>query len=143
MAKKNKNPNGDDSDPDKEHLLAKVAAIGRRMDSVEEIVGWLAHAEDKLPGKMLSSFGTSRRRAQVYLALDGVKNAVDIAKVARTQRQNVDVELRALRKKRLVDIVEANGRGVIYRKRSIDAITGLSDALMKMFNLDKYGRPLK
>src|SRR4051794_13519955 len=91
-----------------DHLLEKVAAMSRRMDSLEEIVGSLADADDKVKAKMLGKFGTSRRRAQVYLAIDGIRDAHELAKVVGTQRQNVDVEIRTLMKKRLIDIAGKN-----------------------------------
>lgn len=125
---------------DKDHLLEKVASIGRRMDSVEEIVGCLADADDKVKAKMLAKFGRGQVRAQVYLAINGIRDAHEIAKLVGTQRQNVDAEIRTLMKKRLIDVVEKNGRGTIYRKRSIDAITGLSDDVINKFNLDVDGR---
>ena len=135
--KETSGPNGDDG---RDHLLEKVAAVSRRMDSMEEIVGSLADANDGLKTKMLGKFGKSRRRAQVFLALDGIRDANAVAKLVRTQRQNVDVEIRTLWKSRLIDTAESNGRGVIYRKRSIDRFTGLSDDLMEIFNLDRDGR---
>lgn len=128
-------------DPDL--VLQTVAAIGRRMDSVEEIVGTLADADDRLRAKMLAKFGKSRRCAQVYLALDGMRTVSDVSRKLGIQRQNVDVEIRKLWKKRVIDIAESTEQGVIYRKRSIDRFTGLSDDLMEMFGLDRSGRLLK
>src|SRR5437660_537321 len=122
MAKRDKRTDSG-ANSDKDHLLEKVAAIGRRMDSVEEIVGSMADADDKLKARMLSKFGRSRRRAQVYLALDGIRDANAIAEFVGTQRQNVDVEIRSLWRKRLIDSAEGDGRGTIYRKRSIDRFT--------------------
>jgi hypothetical protein len=144
MAKKSK-PKLRHEEPitDKDHLLEKVAAIGRRMDSMEEIVGSLADADDKAKAKMIAKFGASRRRVRVYLALDGIKDAPTVGRLLRIHRQNVNKEIRALRKSRLIDIAESNGRGDIFRKRSIDKFTGLSDDLMEKFNLDKDGRLLK
>ena len=128
---------------EKDHLLEKVAAISRRMDSVEEIVGSLADADDKAKERMIAKFSSRRRRVAVYLALDGVRDAPTIGRLLRIHRQNVNKEIRAMKKSRLIDIVESNGRGEIYRKRSIDRFTGLSNDLMEKFHLDQDGRPIK
>ena len=131
------------STTDRDHLLEKVAAISRRMDSVEEIVGSLADADDKAKAKMIAKFGRSVRRVRVYLALDGVRDPTTVGRHLKVHRQNVNKEIRALRKGRLIELVESNGRSEIYRKRSIDKFTGLSDDLMELFCLDKDGKPCK
>lgn len=124
-------------------LLDEVTAVKRRQDSLEEIVGCLADANDNLKTKNMAKFGSRRRRVCVYLALDGIRDANAVARVLRIERRNVDVEIRALKKGRLIDIADDSGRGVIWRKRHIDRITGLSDELMDKFNLDQAGRPRK
>jgi hypothetical protein len=129
--------------PPKDHMLENMAALNRRMDSVEEIVGSLADSDDRLRASMRAKIGKSRRRAQVFMAVNGIRDTNGIAKLVRMQRQNVHIELLAIAKRRLIDIAEENGRGAIYRKRSIDRFTGLSDDLMEKFDLDKNGRELK
>src|SRR5687767_11439893 len=85
-------------------LLDEMSSMKRRMDSVEEIIGCRADADDNLKAKNLGKFCSSCRRAQVYLALDGVRDASAVARLLRIHRQNVDVEIRALKRARLIDI---------------------------------------
>jgi DNA-binding transcriptional ArsR family regulator len=126
-----------------DEILRRVISIDNRQASMEDSLAWLVHAEDGLRDRMLGAFGTSRRRVQVYLELDGIKNVSAIALALRMKPQNVTSELRWLKKNRLIDIAEADGFGMVYKKKVFDAIVGLSDALMEKFNLDHRGRPKK
>jgi hypothetical protein len=121
-------------------LLDEVSAVKRRQDSLEEMVGCIADANDNLRARNMAKIGPRRRRAQVYLAINGVRHTNDIKKIVKTQRQNVDKEMRALRKDRLIDIADDSGRGTIYRKLVIDRMTGLSHDLIEKFGLDEDGR---
>ena len=123
-------------------MLEVQSAHGRRLDGVEDLVSSIADT-DETRAKFLKRFGRSRRRAQVYLALDGIRDANDVAKAIRKVRQDVDKEIRHLVKNRLVELVEALGRGAIYRKRAVDKRVGLSHELMEHFRLDEDGRPLR
>src|SRR5437870_4763934 len=106
---------------------------------MEDSLAWLVHAEAGLLQKMLQKFGTSRRRVQVYLALDGMKNVNAVAATLSMKIPNVSRDLRWLKKERLIDLADATAPGVVYKKKFFDSIVGLSDALMKKFKLNEKG----
>ena len=59
------------------------------------------------------------------------------------KRPNVSRDLLWLKKKGLIDAVEANGQGTVYQKTIFDSIIQLSEELAARFSLDKHGRPKK
>jgi hypothetical protein len=108
---------------------------------MEDSLAWLVHAEDGLRDRMLKKFGSSRRRVQVYLALDGKRNVNAVASALSMKTQNVTAELRWLKGERLIDIADVSGASVVYKKKIFDSIVGLSAALMQEFNLNAEGLP--
>lgn len=124
-----------------DEILRRVISIDNRQVSMEDSLAWLVHAEDGLRDKMLKKFGASRRRVQVYLALDGIKNVNAVALALSMKDPNVSRDLRWLKKERLIDLADVNGPGIIYKKKFFDAIVGLSEELMKKFKLNERGLP--
>jgi hypothetical protein len=124
-----------------DEILRRVISIDNRQVSMEDSLAWLVHAEDGLRDRMLKKFGSSRRRVQVYLALDGKRNVNAVASALSMKTQNVTAELRWLKGERLIDIADVSGASVVYKKKIFDSIVGLSAALMQEFNLNAEGLP--
>lgn len=124
-------------------ILRRLIGIDHKADSMQDSLAWIVRANaGELKQQLLSEFGASKRRAQVYLALDGTRTVNDVAEHLSMKRQNVTGELKTLKRLRLVDIVESDGRGTIYCKKFFDAVVGLSGALMTKFNLDPSGEAI-
>lgn len=122
-------------------VLRRLIAIDHKTDSMEDSLAWLVRANSpQLKGELIEAFGKGKRRIQVYLALDGNRNVNAIADHLGIKRQNVTRELKWLRDRRLVDVVEAEGSGVVYAKKFFDAVVGLSASLSDKFGLDAQGR---
>lgn len=125
-------------------ILEKLIRIDNRTDSMSHSLDWLVRAsEPQLKETLIKAFGKSMVRVQVYLALDGKRNVNDLAKALGLVREAVSREIAWLRKKGLIEAIDADGRGTIYRRAQLDSIIRLSDDLARTFNLDKYGKPLK
>jgi predicted transcriptional regulator len=92
---------------------------------------------------LISAFGNSVRRVQVYVALDGIKNVTEVADSLSIQQTHASREIKWLKKKGLIDLAEGTGQGSVYQKTIFDSIINLSDALAKKFKLDSQGRRLK
>jgi DNA-binding transcriptional ArsR family regulator len=122
-----------------DEILRRVISIDNRQVSIEDSLAWLVHAEADLKDRMVRTFGNSARRVQIYLALDGVKNVNAVASSLKMKVPNVSRDLAWLKKKRLIDIADASGNAMVYKKKIFDSIIGLSDALMLKFNLDSNG----
>lgn len=132
-----------DPSHDKE-MLRRLIRIDHKTDSVQDSLAWLVRSNAHgLKEELLAAFGKSRRRAQVYLALDGNRNVTDLATHLGMHSPNISTELRSLKKLRLVDTVEAENSGTVYNKKFFDSVVGLSDALMDKFSLDESGRDTK
>jgi DNA-binding transcriptional ArsR family regulator len=124
--------------------LRRLIRIDHKTDSMEDSLAWLVSANSpQLKSDLIKAFGTSMRRVQVYLALDGKRNVQDIAKHLHMKQPHVSRALDWLKRRRLVDVLEAGNGGIKYKKKFFDAIVGLSDALMEKFSLDKNGKRLK
>ena len=118
-------------------VLRRLIAIDHKADSMEDSLAWLVRANaPQLKDELIASFGRSKRRVQVYLALDGKRNVGAVAAHLQIKAQNVTRELGWLKRKRLVDVMEADGDGVVYSKKFFDAVVGLSESLAAKFGLD-------
>jgi DNA-binding transcriptional ArsR family regulator len=125
-------------------VLRRLISIDHKTDSMGDSLAWLVQANSpQLKAELIRAFGTSKRRVQVYLSLNGERNGQDIAAHLKMSPQNVTNEMAWLKRKRLVDVLEAGREGIRYRKKFFDAVVGLSDALMQKFALDHNGRPTK
>jgi DNA-binding transcriptional ArsR family regulator len=122
-------------------ILRRLIAIDHKADSMEDSLAWLVRANaPHLKDDLIAAFGKSERRVQVYLALDGKRNVGEVAAHLHIVPQNVTRALGWLKKKRLVDVTEADGEGVVYSKKFFDAVVGLSESLAEKFGLDRDGR---
>jgi DNA-binding transcriptional ArsR family regulator len=124
--------------------LRRLIRIDHKTDSMEDSLAWIVSVNSpQLKSDLTKAFGTSVRRVQVYLALDGKRNVQEIGRHLEMKQPNVSRDLAWLRRKRLIDVLEAGNGGNKYKKKFFDAIVGLSDALMLKFNLDAHGKRQK
>jgi DNA-binding transcriptional ArsR family regulator len=121
-------------------ILRRLMNIDYKTDSMQDSLAWLVSANaGPLKAELIKAFGNNKRRVQVYLALDGLRNVQQLADALRMKRPNVSRELLWLKKKRLIDFRESGPEGNIYDKKFFDAIVGLSEALEEKFHLDGRG----
>jgi DNA-binding transcriptional ArsR family regulator len=129
---------------DQKQVLDRLIRIDNRTDAIQHNLAWLVRAnEPQLKEKLVQAFGNSRRRVQVYLALDGVQTVNGLVKLLGMKQPNVSVEIAWLKKKGLIDVAGADGQGTVYQKTIFDSIINLSDELAAKFSLDRHGRPKK
>lgn len=130
--------------PETNEALQRLIRIDHKTDSMEDSLAWIVSANSpQLRDDLIKAFGSSVRRVQVYLALDGSRNVQEIAKHLHMKQPNVSRDLGWLKRKRLIDVLEARGEGFKYKKKFFDAIVGLSEALMKKFKLNAKGKKRK
>jgi DNA-binding transcriptional ArsR family regulator len=134
---------GKKDDPDGE-ALRRLIRIDHKTDSMEDSLAWLVSANSPgLKEQLINAFSNGMRRVQIYLALNGKRNVQGIATHLHMKISNVSAELKWLKKRRLIDVLEAGNGGKKYKKKFFDAIVGLSDALMQKFGLDEHGNKTK
>jgi len=125
-------------------ILERLIRIDNRTDAMQHNLAWLVRAnEPQLKQELIAAFGNSTRRVQIYVALDGVKNVQAIADALGMHQPHVSRDLLWLKKRGLIDVVEADGQGTIYKKTIFDSIINLSEELAKKFSLNKHGLPSK
>jgi DNA-binding transcriptional ArsR family regulator len=125
-------------------VLRRLIRIDHKTESMEDSLAWIVSANaPQLKDELIQAIGTSVRRVQVYLALDGKRNVRDLTKHLGMKQPNVSRDIAWLKGKRLIDVIEAGNGGTKYDKKFFDAIVGLSGALMKKFKLDANGKKLK
>jgi DNA-binding transcriptional ArsR family regulator len=102
-------------------------------DRVEEVLGVLTYIasdpeiEARNNDALKKFFGRGGRRADVYLSLDPKKNITQVAESLGMKRQNVSVELRALRDANLILQHTAGGGGDVWiRNPTLERVLRLS-----------------
>lgn len=123
-----------------QEVIRRLNAIDHKSNSMQDSLAWLVSASPQLKEKLLDTFGESQRRAQVFLGLDGKRTVDALAAHLGMQSQNVTTELRTLKKRRLIDVVDVSRAGKVYSKSQLDAILGLSEDLAAKFNLTTDGK---
>src|SRR5438132_4642870 len=102
---------------DQKQVLDRLIRIDNRTDAIQHNLAWLVRAnEPQLKEKLVQAFGNSRRRVQVYLALDGIQTVNGLARVLDMKQPNVSSVIAWLKKKGLIDAAEADGQGTVYQK---------------------------
>jgi len=123
-----------------DEALKRLIKIDYRTESMADSLGWLVRANaDGLREALVSAFGKSTRRVQVYLSLNGERSVGEVANHLEMKAPNVSTELRWLRKKGLVDQTISDGNEVVYQKKFFDAMIELSEALADKFKLNTDG----
>lgn len=136
MPKKN-SPDKVDRD---QQILSRLSNIEHRVDSIDQTNAFALRAErEKHLGSIKQIFGTSKRRAQIYLAANGRKTVNQIAThLGIKNANNVSAELSFLNEEGLIEILDtSNGR--IWGKKRVDATLQISRFLKEHFNLTDDG----
>ncbi len=93
-----------------------------------------ANRESILP-EIMMFFGKSKRRVEVFLAVDGKRTVDDIARLLRMKGPNVSRELANLKQEGLIEIKRIKREGYLYKKRRVDRILGISQRLKREFGI--------
>lgn len=93
---------------------------------------------DAILAEIMDFFGRSKRRAKVFLTVDGKRTVEDITNILALHKPNVSAELTRLKYEGLVEIKRITKEGYyIYKKRRVDRILGISKKLRKKFELNE------
>lgn len=130
----------DTTDRDQQ-ILNRLANLQHKVDSIEQTNAFVLRADaDKHLESVRKVFGTSERKAQVYLAADGNRTVNDIADYLGMIRQNVGTALRNLSDEGLLEIAETDGGSHFYAKTPLDRTIRISRYLCEAYNLTKDGK---
>ncbi len=137
-----KRTNKDRNEEPYQQILSRLAKIEHKVDSIDETNAFALRAdEDRHFETVKKIFKKGRRRAQVYLAANGIRGVVEIADHLRMKTPNVSPQLKFLREEGLLELTDASGRQDFWTKKIIDRTLRITPYLCKEYNLKPDGRP--
>jgi len=123
-----------------QQILSRLARIEHKVDSLEQTTAFALRAEaDKHFNSVKAIFRDSKRKAQVYLAVDGAKSVQDLADHLGMKRQNVGSELKSLADEGLLEIIDTQGGKDIWGKKPVDRTLRIAKFLQQEFSLGSNG----
>jgi hypothetical protein len=125
-------------------ILSRLAKIEHKVDSLEQTTAFALRADSERHfAEVKKIFGNSKRRAQVYLAVNGSRSVQEIAAHLSMQRQNVGTDLRLLAEEGMLELTESHGQTDIWSKKPIDRTLRVTRFLSEAFSLGRDGLPTK
>ena len=121
-----------------EEVARDIREIKWHQEAIDSSMELLIKANrDTILAEIMNFFGRSKRRAQVFLAVDGKRTVEDIVQLLDMKSPNVSRELTKLKKEGLVEIKRITREGYyVYKKRRVDRILGISRTLRKRFEIE-------
>jgi hypothetical protein len=127
-----------------QQVLSRLARIEHKVDSLEQTTAFALRAEaEKHFESVKEIFGKSKRRAQVYLAVNGERSVQDLADFLGIHRPHVTADLQRLREEGLLEVTDTIGGRDIWSKKPVDRTLRISRFLCEEFSLDKNGNVVK
>jgi len=125
-----------------QQILNRLAHIEHKVDSIDETNAFALRADAMRHEETVKKiFKNSKRRAQIYLAADGTRGVVEIAKHLGMKTPNVSPQLRILKEEGLLELADVAGRQDFWTKKSIDRTLRISKYLCDEYSLTLDGRP--
>jgi DNA-binding transcriptional ArsR family regulator len=121
-----------------DEIAKDIREIKWHQEAIDSSMELLLKANrDAILAEIMSFFGRSKRRAQIFLAVDGKRTVEDITKLLDLQKPNVSAGLTKLKNEGLIEIKKITSEGYyIYKKRRVDRILGISKKLRQKFELN-------
>lgn len=121
-----------------DEIAKDIREIKWHQEAIDSSMELLLKANrDAILAEIMGFFGRSKRRARVFLVVDGKRTVEDITKLLTLQKPNVSAELTRLKNEGLIEIKKITSEGYyIYKKRRVDRILGVSKKLRQKFELD-------
>lgn len=120
-----------------EEVARDIREIKWHQEAIDSSMELLIKANrEAILEEIMSFFGRSQRRAQVFLTVNGERTVSDIADKLDMKLPNVSTELTKLKEEGLVEIKKFTDKGYVYKKRRVDKILGISRKLRRKFNIE-------
>lgn len=127
-----------------QQILSRLSKIEHKVDSLEQTTAFALRAEaEKHFASIKQIFKRGKRRAQIYLAANGVLGVQEIAKHLNMKTPNVSPELKLLAEEGLIKIVDTAGNRDIWAKNPIDRTLRISRFLQEEYSLGPDGKPVR
>ncbi len=114
-----------------DQIAQDVREIKWHQEAIDSSMELLIKANsEKILEEIFKFFGRSKRKAEVFLAVDGQRTVEDITDFLGMQKPNVSRHLTSLKEEGLVEIKKVTRGGYyVYKRRRVDKILGLSKKL--------------
>lgn len=120
-----------------EEVARDIREIKWHQEAIDNSMELLIKANrNAILAEIMSFFGRSKRRAQVFIAVDGKRTVEDITQLLNMKKPNVSSELTRLKEEGLIEIKKITKEGYIYKKRRVDKILGISRMLKNKFGIE-------
>ncbi len=124
-----------------QQILNRLSKIEHKVDSLEQTTAFALRAEkDKHAASVREIFKTGKRRAQIYLAVDGIRSVKEVAAHLSMKQPNVSRELKILAEEGLLKIVDTSGGRDTWAKNPVDRTLRITQFLRAEYALDANGR---
>ncbi len=126
-----------------QQILRRLSSLEQKVGSIDHTTafGFRANADQSM--QLVKKVFRGKRRAQVYLAANSQRDVNEIARLLGMKRPNVSRDLLALKAEDFLEVIQKDGGKAYWGKMAIDRTLKISRFLMKQFELDKNGIPLK
>lgn len=123
--------------PESDELAIDIKEIRWRQESMDGSMDLLLKANrEAIITEIGNFFGNSKRRAQVYLAVDGDRSVGEITQLLNMNMPNVSADLAKCAEEGLIERIPAPSKsGFVWKKKRIDKVLHISEYLRKKFNL--------
>jgi DNA-binding transcriptional ArsR family regulator len=123
--------------PESDELSIDIKEIRWRQESMDGSMDLLLKANrEAIMADIEDFFGNSKRRAQVYLAVDGERSVGEIAQLLNMKMPNVSSDLSKCAEEGLIErIPDPSKGGFVWKKKRIDKVLHFSGYLRKKFGL--------
>lgn len=120
-----------------EEVARDIREIRWHQEAIDSSMELLIKANrDSILSEIMAFFGESRRRAEVFLAVDGKRTVEDITQTLAMKKPNVSTQLTKLKEEGLIEIKRITSKGHVYKKRRVDKILGISKKLKNKFEIE-------
>lgn len=125
-----------------QQILSRLGEIEHKVDSLGQTHAFALRANRaEIVAVVTQIFRNAKRKAQVYLAVNGRRSVNEIADHLHMKRQNVGVILAALRDEDLLGSIPQGGRD-IWHKLPVDRTIGITKILTEQYGVDRDGCPV-
>lgn len=123
--------------PESDELAIDIKEIRWRQESIDGSMDLLLKANrEAIIAEIGNFFGNSKRRAQVYLAVDGDRSVGEITQLLNIKMPNVSTDLSKCADEGLIERIPAPSKGgFVWKKKRIDKVLHISEYLRKEFDL--------
>jgi DNA-binding transcriptional ArsR family regulator len=123
--------------PESDELAIDIKEIRWRQESMDGSMDLLLKANrEAIIAEIGNFFGNSKRRAQVYLAVDGDRSVGEITQLLNMKMPNVSTDLSKCAEEGLIERIPVPSKGgFVWKKKRIDKVLHISEYLRKKFDL--------